>query len=295
MTVIDFKRKYTGQGGGDASDGKTYSQNRTVVGTASVTTGTTSEAQVLASPLIPALRSPHPDGLYLRASRRRAQFVGPTLWEIQIDYESLGGGGQQTQNPLDMPPKIRFTSEDREEEIDIDINGKPLRTITKEGFEPRIREVKPTPIITVTRNVGWVNPTVIADYRWRVNSDNWYGMSPGTVLIMSLDAENVPDPDFNYWTVTGKFALRTAAPGSTDAKAWYTRVYAQGYYAFYPPISGSTYVLGPILYGEDQRPVTKPMAHYVSNGRPLDESTTTGQWYEFQTKESRDFSTLGLI
>lgn len=258
-----------------------------------VTTGTT-EAEVLAHESIPQLRDQWVGQPWLRVVNRAANRISPLLWEVQVQYQTppdAGGGGGSS--PLLAPPIIEFSSEVTEEDITQDVRGQPILMTTTEEPSPRIKREFHTPLILVKRNVAWIDPSVIAQYRMVVNSDMWYGNPPGTCLLRSIKAVNVPDQDFEYWTVDAAIAIRRGAPFTSDAKAWYYRVLAQGFLVNLPIIPSGTVLEGQHAM-KDGQPVSAPVLHDITNGF-LIENNADAEWYEFEIYQSLPFAALGLL
>lgn len=292
MAVVSVTRKIRSTAGDQSPDGKTFSMNRGITYQIVVDDPNTTESDILYSPLVVALRSPHPDNFYLRVSGRQLSRVSPILYELETTYASPTGGGENAQSPLDMPPKIRFTSEDVEEEVTHTVGGLPIQTINGETFMPRLREVLPIPAIIVQRNVTWVNPNTISLYRNTVNSDTWYGMPAGTVLCKSIDADSMDDGDFSYWSVTARFLVRRGAWKYTeDVNAWHQRLLAQGFLITVDLSPGPGIIHA--MYA-DMTKATRPVLHDTETGRLITDPTDA-QYYLFRTKVPMPFNELGLL
>ena len=254
----------------------------------------TTEADVLADSRIPALRSQYVGQPWLRVVNRNANRISPLLWEVQVQYQTppnAGGGGALS--PLLDPPIIEFSSEVTEEDITEDVNGQPILFVTTEQPTPPLKREFHTPLVLVKRNVAWVDPSVIAQYRMAVNADMWYGNPPGTCLLRSIKAVNVPDEEFDYWTVDASIAIRRGAPRTTDAKAWYARVLAQGMLVNELIAPNQTVLVGRHAI-KDGVPVTEPVLHDITDGLII-ENKADAQFYEFEIYESLPFAALGLL
>lgn len=259
-----------------------------------VTLGTT-EAEVLAHPDVPALRTQWVGQPWLRVVNRNATRLSPLLWEVQVQYQTPpGAGGGGALSPLLDPPIIEFSSEVTEEDITEDVNGQPILFVTGEEPSPRLKREFHTPLVLVKRNVAWVDPSVIAQYRMVVNSDMWYGNPPGTCLLRSIKAVNVPDEDFDYWTVDAAIAIRRGAPRTEDSKAWYARVLAQGFLVNeVDPVDNETIIEG-VIATKNGQPVSKPVLHDIEYGLIIT-NNADAEWYEFEIYESLPFAALGLL
>lgn len=283
-----------------------------------VDAGTTAD-EVLISPQVPKPKSPHPSGSLFRATNRQANRVSPILYEVAIEYETpqlslpTQDGGDPT-NPLAMPPEIEFDAEDVVEEIDREANdssgnpGKPIIMVTGEEFEPRMTEVQPSSVVRITKNVLTVNPFVMQQFRNSTNTDPWYDLPAGTAWMRRLRAKNVTSPDWQYWQLMAEVYFRLGADngGTTNDKAWYRRVRAQGWKVAYK-------LFGIVKYGpgmESGQRATRPVLHriYKNDGSPADpnggpgellgeqiKDNTKAQWYYWRTKKQNAFAELKLL
>lgn len=291
MSVISSSRRIVLGRSDSAIDNKTEQwglrENWHVV----VTSGTP-ESEVLAA--VPRLRAQYTGLPYFRVVDRNANRISPVLWEVEVSYRSpqgVGGGGGQS--PLLAPPNIEYDSEVVEEDQSEDVEGNPIIFVTGEELDPPLREERHNPLILIEKAVLWVNPEVIADYRNKYNSDLWYGNPPGTCLVRKLKAKSVSDVDFEYFMVSAAIAIKRGAPNTSDARAWWRRVRAQGYRVKIenPFNPGETKLIHAQLDGV---PVTRPVLHDKETGMWI-RNNADAQWYEWDTKGSRPFGTLGLV
>lgn len=279
MAVHAVSERFSGKGLGiESPDAKTFSQNATRVFDVLVNNLSDNEVVALTAPGIPQVRDPHPTNAYLRASSVHAQKTAPYRYEVQIGYAAPGSPGQ---SPLDQPLSIELDAIVSEEDFDVDANGTAMVTVTGEAFKPAIKVPVYDTVIRCSKNLPTVDPVFISTYRNTVNSDNWNGFPPGTVRITSFKAQSVSDADQPYWSVSAEFQVRRAAPGSTDAKAWYKRVLAQGYKSKFS--TGSPlHIFGGALVRHDK-----------TTGVWL-RDTEDSQFYEFKIFRSLPFAPLGL-
>lgn len=297
--------RWSGRGGGEvARDNSLTTQNAILVYDVITTSALDDESTVLLAAGLPITRQSHPTNLYLRCSSRQARKMSPLHWEVTCSYEMIGKNG----NPLNAPPQIEWTTSTTEEEIDEDIEGRPICTVVGEPFDPPIRSPRSDLVLRVTRNLPTFDPSVIRFYTDTVNADTILGQPPGTARIKHLSALSVTDDDFVYWRASIEIHFRRGAPRTTDERAWWTRVRAQGFFVKVPlPVGIGLPGALVIKRATDDTgaPVTKPVLHYsVATGNkqpgeriPVDPNDPwpLAQWYEFQHLESRPFGPLGFF
>ncbi len=323
MSVVSVTRRWSGrQGGEETRNASTSNQDATIVFDVLTDNTDDDEAVALIGPGIPIPLQAHPSRPWLRCSRRRANQLEPNRWEVTAEYESVQGG-QGNNSPLDAPPKIRWATLHRDEEIDEDYEGKPICTILGEPIEPRMRTNKPDLLLVVTRNLPDFNPGVIIPYMMdggAVSSDEFLNQPAGTARIHDLEANSQEATDFVYWTATAQIRFRRGVPSRnvTDEQAFYRRVLAQGFFVRKPLLFTNPvqYIITRALDGGGQ-PASKPVPHYVRettitetiNGVPTQVAKKPGeqikadindpwpfaQFYMFRDFQTLPFNSLGIL
>ena len=316
MSANAATQRWSGHGGGEVARDNIFSdQTATLIYDVTVTDPADDEFDVLLASGLPITRQPHPTRPFLRVNGRHARKLGPINWEVVVDYQSIQGG-QGNNSPLDAPPQIEWTTATTEEEIDEDIEGKPICTVNGEPFDPPIRSPRSDLVLRVTRNLPDFNPGLIRFYTDTVNEDEVLGQPPGTARIRHLAAVTVTDNDFTYARATIEIHFRRGKPRTTDEKAWWTRVRAQGFFVRVPLPAGiglaGQYTIARAR-DDNKQLVTKPVLHYVKettvteNGASVvkkpgerikadpNDPWPIAHWYEFQHLESKPFGPLGFF
>ena len=156
-------------------------------------------------------------------------------------YES--GGGGETEDPTELPAKVRFSTSYEELEIDYDFDGDLIgNPETKEPYS-LLTETADL-VAVVTRALPSWNPLNTYLYPDTVNSDVFLGFPPGTAYLKTLDAETAKQGDTDYWSATAQVFFRKPGPGGIlkdgtviqdgdPAYAWYKRVIRKGFYAIF--------------------------------------------------------------
>ncbi len=317
MSVVSVTRRWSGrQGGEETRNTSTSNQDATIIYDILTDDPSDDESVVMIGPGIPLPLQAHPSRPWLRVSRRRANQIGPYRWELIVEYESIQGG-QGNNSPLDAPPRIRWATLHRDEEIDEDFEGKPICTCLGEPFEPRLRTNKPDLLLIVTRNLADFDPSIIVPYLMdggAVASDSFLNQPPGTARMHDLESNSQEAEDFIYWSVTAQVRFRRGGKITSDENAFCRRVMAQGFYVRVPLL-----FTNPVKYiitravDESGQPTTKPVPHYIrettvtENGQQvvkkpgeqikpsIDDPWPTAHFYEIQAFDRLPLATLGIL
>lgn len=306
MGMIDIIPMNKFDAGGRSPDNKTFSQNSRLYYTATVDDPVNDTAlTVQYDPRTPQLRSPFPYGGYMRATNVQVTKQTPLMYQVAVDYESPSKPGE---NPLDQAPVVEFDWISTEAKIDTDINGAAIIMVTGEEFNPHPPITLYEPVVRVTRNVATYDPNFWAQYARSVNADYFYGLPPGTVRLIPPKARSVEDDDqqFVYWVVSAEFQIRRAAPGSTDLKAWYLRLRAQGMYVYTANPTNESWTAAQRvrtkgrMQSDRNKETTEPVMHATHDGGGYHEGeqifdNTLAQWYEWEVFEPLPYSALGLL
>lgn len=253
--------------------------------------GTTTDADILNDVRVPQPKNLFGAGSFLRVVERQLTRRSPVFSELAVQYEAPNLS-IVTQNPLDLPTKVKYITVNTEEAVDVDINGNPIETIAGEKFEPEVREIKSMPVLWLQKPLAYDPGFLIKQYMTpspATNSDTFRGHPPGALAMWGMEAEAVENDDFIYFVLTIQIALRDAAPGSTVERAWWKRLKAQGYFVLYADQFEEAFV--PAM--REGKPVGKPVLHNKDTGFELPKGSDA-QWYEFQTRPSRPFNSLPI-
>lgn len=248
-----------------------------------------------AAGLLPRRGEAHPSNFYLRCVNVDIRRTSLIYYEATASYTSIGGGDDGQQDPTLDPPEYRWGFAESQEPIDQDADGKPIVTVHGESFDPPLTETVYTLMLSATKNVAVFNPIVAADYIGSVNTDTFLGVfPPGTALITQFEANSVTTNDLVYWRQTTGLQFRTGEPNTTNAKAWWRRVRAEGFLVTVDSVLGGGAKDNVRAVDKNGEPATKPVLHDKTTGEEILDPEDA-QWYEWKTKKTRPFGAISLI
>ena len=163
------------------------------------------------APTIPRLGDGHPtDYVYswvhdITAEQREDS---PTTWDVEVQY-STDPGAWNEGNPLQAPPKVRWTTQTTTEEFSVDENGVAVKNTANVPIDPAPTRLVSIPVCTVTRNEMSFDSDRIAQYVPSVNRDVFGGVGAHKVLMAGLNGDFIEHGYGGYWKVeyTLKFNL----------------------------------------------------------------------------------------
>lgn len=285
MGVIDVVPGFTGYGGNQSSpDGREFNETRTVPYTVLMASPTDSISSIYAHPDVPKVGSSMFGLPWFRCVDRALRKVSPVLYELTVSYQAQSKEGE---TPLDMLPRLSRRTIWSDEPIDIDADGKPIRTINRESYEG-ITERYPIFVYEVRRNVEGFNDVLWRSFSNAVNSEPWGPFGPGEVLLFDFNAEEVVTDEYVYFAIRAEFHTKEPPLGATPEQTWYKRILHQGYYI--NVLGSPPNQLVEHAKDKEGNPVTKPVL--------LDEQgkeTKTPYWVYVKTKKSKPFASLGII
>jgi hypothetical protein len=312
MGVLSVTTKIASDLGARSPDNKTFQTTARLTQDVMVSDPANDDQNVVLSDLrVVQIRSPNPGGGWLRCDNVNARKMSPFRYEVDSDFSSPSKPGK---SPLDNPPDFKFGYVTTEEEFDMDADQQPIIFYaTGERPNPHIREPVYDDLITVKRNLPTVDPVLLSTYRRAVSSDYWYGFPPGTVRVVTLEANSVNDDTFSYFSVDAAFQVRRGAPRTTDLKAWYRRVLAQGMKVNRqkPGTAGvfpADFDLGVKGWDAKGKDTTEPVMHAIVAGPGAYTGKTyfvgqqidandwrDAQWYEYKIFNPLPIAALGAI
>lgn len=175
---------------------------------------------------IPKLYETHSQKPWLFVNNHRVDPLGPFDFRVTAYYTNRYARGSEdkfdpTQHPLDQPWEVEWGFVTANEPIDRDINGEPITNSAGQSFDPPITRDVDDLVLKITRNKAAYDPIVASDYKGSVNSDTFWGFTPGLVKCTRFNARSARQADLWYWIVTYEFQMRK--------DGWKRRILDEGY------------------------------------------------------------------
>lgn len=281
MGIINIKEKWSGNTAGGTN-------RRTATRVLSVLCdGPMDALEVARTPGIPRYGEAHPLDGWLRAGFPQVRTVAPWYFEVTVNYE-IPGTSEFEDNPLNAPPDRRWSYVERSQEIDVDLDGKPIVNTAGEAFQG-LTETVYDPLYTVSRNEKVAGAAISLIYNDAVNADPFLGAPPGTAW-MRVEAEEVYTKYLVYCRMTYSVQFRV---NERDHAGWKLRILNQGYNA--RPSIGAEPV--PVFDRTTNAPMTTP-SFLDENGMYIKPSALKAGkkavWLMFRRKRAVPFGPLHL-
>lgn len=297
MAILEVTRRWSDRTGSDAIDNRNYNHVYDVL----VSDGNVSEVDVLSDSRIPqvgqTMTTPGGIDSGVTVRNRIPRSVGPAMWEVQVIYGTTATGGSfKDLHPLSRPPKYRYGFDISEEEIDQDVDGKPIATANGEPLRG-VKEEFADQTITIIRNEAMIDLTTIRKYANAVNSDDFYGAQPGMAKMRPIAAEDMwedwKNTRVHYYVVTYQVVFREPIGDQDPARVWERRLLHRGY-LIKATINGTER----IVHATDDhgQPVSEPVL-LTADGRKAGTSAdrfASASWLSFQTRPALPFNVWGL-
>jgi hypothetical protein len=196
-------------------------------------------ASIVLSPLFPKLYTPYnvPNGVDLGAilhDKTATQDAdNPYVWKVTLHYSTVSGDGSRDPgnsdpndtsgllaNPFARPPLITWDAVQFTRPVVTDINGKPLVNTAGQQFDPLPEMDDSRVVIIYERNEPTFSATNAQNYRDALNSDQWNGMSPGTVKCCKIAASLEYEKGLYYWRMRYEFHVRDTWQLSIINQGW---------------------------------------------------------------------------
>lgn len=130
-------------------------------------------------------------------------------WTVTANYgpppENTAG------DPLSKPWEIDWSFAPYERPADQDSNGAPIVNTVGDPFSTATMRDDSRPVLTIVRNEATFSPALAYLYRDTVNSDDFFGASPGQVKVSNISGKRDFDPIYGFfWAVTYAFTFDAA-------------------------------------------------------------------------------------
>jgi len=237
---------------------------------------------VLLSPAVAHLLDAHPDDPAALANRVRVsqRSENGRIWNLDVDYSTDAKSDQPDDDPLLEEREVSWASATVSAVAAKDRDGKAILNSAGDPFDPPIEVERPHAKLTVARNEASFSGTTAIAYIQKVNSTQFSGGAPGTVLCMDINANEQERNKIKFWRVTYEFEY---AP-----EGWQPDILEQGLRQL---VSGNVET----CKDNDGEAVTTPVP-LDSAGAQIDASTLPGTavFTTFNVYKEIDFNQLGL-
>lgn len=226
--------------------------------------------------------APHPENGLLRVQQQNAATpMGPTVWRVRINYAVPAGGDMTANdNPLLLPPLIRWSPSIDSEPFEVDPYGNPFVNSAGDPYDPSpLRDVACW-TLTVTRNQPFFAPAQYGKYLEAINSDQFTirgagqntAIEPGSMRCVSIAPTGEYTNTAKFVPVSFQFKVR---PNNTQITkqahdAWDIRLADKGLNGWYKDSNGNQqkgrFFRGPVE-------VTDPVL-LDGTGKPADTAIT---------------------
>jgi hypothetical protein len=239
---------------------------------------------------LPEVGDAHEELDRLICTKKTPKRVSPVYFLVDVTFEGEIGPDGIESNPLDDPPDVQWTKQDREEEIDEDINNECVQTEAGERYD-NISMTICDLVVNVKRNYRYINLPGTYEYLHSVNSDIFLGFAAGVAKLTGFSAKHVIDDtlDMGYWEVNATITFRY--PWRTQARrAWWKRVKHEGYYE--KDADGKRIR----ACDDNKEEVVRPIP-LDEDGKKLEDPTDRTQvvFKEYQIYQELPYNSLGLF
>jgi hypothetical protein len=215
----------------------------------------------------------------------------PRVWEVRVTYgPSDIEDDEVAENPLERPADISMSFAQFTRVCEKDINGKGIFNSAGYYFDPPPEIDDSRPVLVISRNEAAFNAALAMQYQDAVNSDSFFGASPGQAKIGTITSERVIENRFRYWRTTYEIHFRR--------EGWKMAILDRG--KRQKALNGEE---GDVEYIQARNSSGQIMhGAYVTDAVPLDgqgrelrpATPTTAKYKEFDVYKLMPFSALGL-
>lgn len=250
---------------------------------------------------IPRVYQSHPYDYWLYVKNKYAKPLAPFLYEVTVNYTVAANDQQISEetnpfgNPLDQEPEVSWGFAMSNEQIDRDINGKPILNSANQPFDPPITKDKYDLVLRIVRNEESYDRFLAAEYIGAVNNDDFYGYPANTVKCIRFDADRRRTVDLIYYQVHYEFQIRFQKV-QDKLYGWTRRIRDEGYVETKKPENLSDPPDLEVNKDIDIIPLGQPVL-LDGNGRKLSQEKIDALevvWLPFDVDDKLPFSVLRL-
>jgi hypothetical protein len=153
-------------------------------------------------------------GLICTSIKPKQRKDAPLFWDVVAHYDwvcvnvSRNGGNYQN-DPVDWTPKISGDFVKYQVPCNQDIHGNPIVCSAGDPYDPPFMMDAHRFQLKITRYETSTNAQTALTYQDAVNSDTFWGVSPGYAKIIGIAPELAPIQSYVYWKVTYTIEFRS--------------------------------------------------------------------------------------
>ncbi len=250
---------------------------------------------IMSAPDLPRKGEAYPGNPFVTVKQVTVEKMGPVFWMALVTWEGRWGEGP-TDDPWNQEPEQEFRNLRTNQQIDIDINNKPIATANDEPIHGLTEDIVDW-VLVVKRfyQLGAISVADIHPFFHSVNDDivitRWGSFARGLGKLTRFDVRGVyQDGVPAYDEVQAEITFRY--PYGTEDKphrAWWKRTRHEGYLV-------RDLLTDRIFHAVDKNDdkVTRPVLLSEAGDR-WTEFDPDPPFLFFQTVNYRDYSLLGLI
>lgn len=281
MGINGIYKQFRRRSGEKREDGTVGYSNEWIVTTTSVLDDA---ADVLKSPqLLQQFSSLPSDGQATLRNLRADQLDDPYVWTVRFEYDSKldDTSTSQEENPINNPPKVRWSSTPIKIAAVKDIDGKAILNKAGDRYDPPLEVNLYLPTVTIERVEYSYSPAGALTYVGALNSDPFAGVGPRYAMLTVYDGTNFVHTDelgnqFIYWNVSYEIIF--------NPLGWDPEVLEQGYYEL---VDGDRRR----MQDDDKQPLSEPFVLNEDGGKGNPDSPVFTKW---KVTPEQAFSALGL-
>ncbi len=219
----------------------------------------------------------------------------PRVWVATCAYGEPNvnsQNGQNNPNPLLRPAVVTFGFNKTQRIVYKDINGKPLLNSALDYFDPPLSIDDSRPTLTVVRNEPSFDPSIAVAYQDAVNSDSFFGASPGQAKVAGISAVSQTENNYFFWQVSYTIEFRW--------DGWQPVLLDYGRNAIYVNTNTGAEFKGPVFQKDKKGneipnvPVTEPVPLDGNGNELINPTPDTVKKLPFTVYRSLPFSQLSL-
>lgn len=136
----------------------------------------------------------------------------------------------ETENPLDIPPRVRWGHIGQNEQIYLDRNGEPIVNSAGQPFDPSIEDEIFDLLAIIQGNNAGFDPLFASQYMNAINSDSFsirgQQVAPGVAKVIQFDADEATMNGIDYFAVTIGLRFRVDEEGGNTG--WIRKILDNG-------------------------------------------------------------------